>query len=391
MSISKPTLLTLPFADSGAKNSIPVADASPLASYTYGFPDVTMHPLPADGGDGVPPAGEDFNGILFDLSGHILWMNAGGRYTYDASLVAATTGYPLGAVLQSNDGLCEYVSLIANNTHNPNTFSNIGPYWAYYGGSNVMNGSYAVATGSANAIVLSLIPELAANVVGTHVIFKAAHTNTGAVTITIDSGATVSLLRSDGASIVAGDIVAGTVYEAVCDTTAHYVVTSPLPSLIAGDGGGSGGSNALALPDTIKKYNGPDLYLTDNSGATEGWATFHFEFLMAATGVGVANYTWGISTDFPLVLTGRTSPGDPPVDYLVTGYIDVTQKTELIVGTISVPVTGNYPFTELPLTNNFVNKTIHIYVTLTDESTPHQVAVTIVPVRLCNDNTITSD
>ncbi|WP_230679139.1 hypothetical protein, partial [Streptococcus pneumoniae] len=71
----RPTNLRVPFAYSGSKNTIPDAPTgSNLASYLQGFPPVTMQTI-ASGGS--PPEGMDFNGLLFDITSHTLWVNAG--------------------------------------------------------------------------------------------------------------------------------------------------------------------------------------------------------------------------------------------------------------------------------------------------------------------------
>ena len=230
MSVSTPPLISVPFADSGAKNLIPIASASPLASYTDGFPVVTM--TDPDAG-GVPPSGEDFNGIFNIITQHLLYINSGGKYRFNADQATAIGGYPLGFVVQSNDGGSEYVSLIGANTYDPNTPTNVGPYWAPYAGAASMDGHYAIDTGAANAYVVAQSPARSANTKGNLVTFKAAHTNTGASTINTGGGV-VDLRRNDGTALQAADIVAGGVYVAVYDSaTGHYYIASPVPSQYA--------------------------------------------------------------------------------------------------------------------------------------------------------------
>ena len=59
------------FANASARADIPVnqTDAT-RASYEQGFPALNMTPIAAGG---VPPSGQDFNGILYDLSNAALW------------------------------------------------------------------------------------------------------------------------------------------------------------------------------------------------------------------------------------------------------------------------------------------------------------------------------
>jgi hypothetical protein len=124
---TSPTLVPLPFADSGAKNVIPEA-ASPtpgLASLTTGFPPVTMTPLAAGG---IPPAGQDINGILNLITQTTRWSQAGGPFAYSSSFATDSNvnGYPQGAVISRADYTGQWISAADNNTVNPDT---VGTNW----------------------------------------------------------------------------------------------------------------------------------------------------------------------------------------------------------------------------------------------------------------------
>lgn len=119
MSATQPTYNGVPFGQSGLKNTIPTTTGTfGAASFTGGFPNETMLP-PTSGG--IAPDGKDVNGILNQLSQHQVWLNAGGQYKYDATLVAAIGGYALGAVVQADDNSKSYVNTLAGNATNPNT------------------------------------------------------------------------------------------------------------------------------------------------------------------------------------------------------------------------------------------------------------------------------
>lgn len=125
-----PTLVAVPFASgagAGYRNTIPVPSQIPTtpgaASYTDGFVPVNFQPI-ASGG--VPPFGEDFNGILNDLSVANRWNQAGGRYYFDATFSAAITGYPKGATLNRTDNLGAWLNTVDNNTTDPNSTSSAG-------------------------------------------------------------------------------------------------------------------------------------------------------------------------------------------------------------------------------------------------------------------------
>lgn len=135
--VSRPANYSLPFASSGTKNTIPVASTGTgAASFTDGFPAVTMMPITAGG---VPPQGKDFNGILYDITSHTIWLNAGGQYQFDSALSTAIGGYPAGMVLQNTAGTSAYVSAVNNNTTDFNaTPSSIGTLWLPWAGAAVI-------------------------------------------------------------------------------------------------------------------------------------------------------------------------------------------------------------------------------------------------------------
>lgn len=118
MPISTPPKITTPWATSGLKNSIPAA-ADPvngLAGYDQGFPAINMTPKTAGG---IPPFGQDFNGILFDLTEAVRYQQAGGSFPYDSVWAAAVGGYPSGALVSRTDGQGFWRNTAPNNTTDP--------------------------------------------------------------------------------------------------------------------------------------------------------------------------------------------------------------------------------------------------------------------------------
>ena len=120
MSISEPAKIPRPFAETGIKNPIPPAanNTTGKAGFDKGFPERTM--LPKASG-GIPPSGMDFNGILYDITSAIRYMQAGGRPTYDAAFASAIGGYPSGAVLIGDDGASVFQNAVSGNETNPNS------------------------------------------------------------------------------------------------------------------------------------------------------------------------------------------------------------------------------------------------------------------------------
>lgn len=131
--VTAPLLMPAPFANSTALiNAISLTTNSPNASLPDGFPVITMTPLEAGG---VAPSGKDFNGIFNWITQHTAWQSAGGPYTFNDSFAAEINGYPLGAVLQSNNGRSAYVSMVNGNTFDFNAIpSSIPTLWKPYAG-----------------------------------------------------------------------------------------------------------------------------------------------------------------------------------------------------------------------------------------------------------------
>lgn len=117
--MTNPTLVTTPFAENGDKNIIPQSvGAEPQnATQDEGFPEVTQTPISAGG---IPPERKDVNGI-FNLYGqHIVHLNKGLPYEFDATFATAIGGYPLHArIMLTNGDIVR--NTVANNTNNPNS------------------------------------------------------------------------------------------------------------------------------------------------------------------------------------------------------------------------------------------------------------------------------
>lgn len=145
--MAQPDLIPMPFAENATPGTIePIPATTPTvpqdATWSTGFPQVTMQPL-ASGG--IPPRGQNFNGVLNALSQHIFHMQGGGQYKWDD----AHGPYSIGDVLQSDDGLRAYVSVVDNNTDNFNTNpSAIGTSWAPWSGDAKASSSLSVLAGA---------------------------------------------------------------------------------------------------------------------------------------------------------------------------------------------------------------------------------------------------
>lgn len=120
-----PTKFPIPFANGAGGAFIrPIPQASQIgvqagaASLTDGFPPVTFTPIAAGG---TPPFGQDFNGLLNQITAWSQWQNAGGLVPYDAVFSAAIGGYPQGAMLAGAAPGVVWLSVVDNNVTDPDT------------------------------------------------------------------------------------------------------------------------------------------------------------------------------------------------------------------------------------------------------------------------------
>lgn len=108
------------------------------ASLTDGFPPLNFIPV---GSGGIPPFGQDFNGILNAITSWNRWQQAGGPIPYDSSFQSAVGGYMKGAIVASQVQLGGvYISTLDNNTNAliDNQLSQTGWTYAFYASSSTV-------------------------------------------------------------------------------------------------------------------------------------------------------------------------------------------------------------------------------------------------------------
>lgn len=123
---SIPTRFPIPWANSAGPSfirTIPTNSQIPIqagaASLTDGFPPDCFTPV---GAGGTPPFGQDFNGILNEITKWLIWYQGGAPVGYDATFSTGQDGYAAGAILASNSVLGRFwFSTVDNNTTNPDS------------------------------------------------------------------------------------------------------------------------------------------------------------------------------------------------------------------------------------------------------------------------------
>lgn len=122
--VDLPARIPTPFANSaggGFIRPIPVPSQIGIdngaASFETGFPPANFTPVTAGG---IPPNGQDFNGILWRITQWSRWFGAGGAVPWDSAFSAAVGGYPAGALVQSTTVGKLWLSIVDDNVTNPN-------------------------------------------------------------------------------------------------------------------------------------------------------------------------------------------------------------------------------------------------------------------------------
>jgi|GEM_PF-2240899 Tail fiber protein gp37 C terminal. len=126
----KPRQLGVPFAVNGTKNTVPFESTQNtkekgIATYDSGFPPITMTAIAAGG---IPPQGNDFNGVLNDITAAIRFAQAGGLYTYNAAFSSSISGYAAGSLVLSSDGMKIWWNTVDGNVTDPDSTTASG--WA---------------------------------------------------------------------------------------------------------------------------------------------------------------------------------------------------------------------------------------------------------------------
>lgn len=154
----------VPFGVNGPREDLlPTTPAgNNQASYDSGFPPVTMI-LKSAGG--LPPKGEDFNQILFELSALNRWASSGALNAYDSAFATSIGGYAKWSMVISDSGLIIYMNTVDDNSTNPNTggagwvnllaFLGLGDGSGRYLGTRVFtaSGTYTPTAGTKKVVV----------------------------------------------------------------------------------------------------------------------------------------------------------------------------------------------------------------------------------------------
>lgn len=226
---SIPAKIAVPFGNSAGGSyirTVPVASQIGInagyASYTDGFVPLNMTPV---GAGGVPPFGQDMNGILNAITKWNQWQNAGGPIPYDSSFSSTVGGYPRGAIVDSATTFgVQWLCTADNNTTNPDSS---GSNWIQLGTPTL----YAVDSGSVNAYAATFPTPLVAHTPGLLLAIKISHTNNASSTLNPGPGTkNIYFMTNGGPNILfPAMLTAGMIAYFVYDGT-QYELINPVIS-----------------------------------------------------------------------------------------------------------------------------------------------------------------
>lgn len=307
--------LNIPFANSATvgtyKRVIPEASqigiTAGAASLTDGFPPVCFTPK-ASGG--IPPFGQDINGVLWELSGWIRWFIAGGPVLYDGTFSTAIGGYPKGATIPSTTVGLFWVSLVDDNTVDPDAgaSANWQALVAPHSVTNAQRTQMASLTFKGN--------------IGQAAVFTASISGTTMTVSAIASG-----VLAVGATLTGG-------------VTAGTTITGFLT--------GTGGTGTYTVSPTQTVSSG-----TLNATGTADEADISASALAAALGIGAGAAVTGRSTAGACTIAGANNVASVTrnatsgqYDVVFTNLLANVNYAPLVIGTSG----GNSVFTYLNLT-----------------------------------------
>lgn len=262
------------------------------ASYDVGFPAITML-LKSAGG--LPPKGQDFNQIFYELASIARWAGAGGNYLFDSAFSTAVSGYPVGATVLSSDGAGFWLNGTNGNTTNPEAADSTLTGWVPvdHVGSTVITGLSAsnVKLSSLQAAkdVITLAGTLTANI---NIIlpawkkkWKIVNNCTGSFTVTVKTfsgtGQTIpsgqeANIRCDGTNISYAELNTKSLFSEI-STLGSTSISQALANLRLGAGAPPIGIPffwpSAAMPNTVMDEWSDMVFLKFN-GATFSASTY---------------------------------------------------------------------------------------------------------------------
>lgn len=316
---SIPQKFQIPWANSAPPSnvrSIPIASQISIqagaASLTDGFPPLNLVPVSAGG---VPPFGQDMNGILKQTTQWLQWVAAGGAVRYDAAFVSAVAGYPAGAQITSNSGHAVFESLVDNNALDPNTSLGGGSSLSWRILSCTWCASAWQATGSANVqlVNLSPTPTSIGQFTGIHLTVLSQGTNTGPVTLNVNGLGALPITTAGGGQLPAGALVTSYPFDVVLIGTSSFVLMTRTNTFLDNANNGltvqgatSAGANILLIGNGNST---PNKYLRSINGLFQVVNSSYTSDILSVDDLGNTNVRGGLAAGGPITGTSLAVGG----------------------------------------------------------------------------------
>lgn len=228
------------------------------ASFPTGFVPLNFTPV-ASGG--IPPFGQDVNGIFNAVTLWGQWQAAGGPALYNSAFSTAIGGYPKGALLGSTTNGRFWVSMVDDNTVNPD--AGVSANW-----------QSIIAPGSIVNAQLAQMPSLTVKAnIGVAAVTTASITTTTMTVTAVASGTLAVGATLSGTGVTAGTRI--TAFLTGTGGTGTYTV-SVSQTVISGTINATGTADVADVP--LAALYGPSLlaasgYRTTPDGILEQWGT----------------------------------------------------------------------------------------------------------------------
>lgn len=299
-------------AGAGFIRSVPVPSqigvTDGAASFTDGFVSLNFQPIESGG---VPPFGQDFNGILKEVTKWLRWDQAGNTNQYNSAFSTAIGGYPKGAVLQSTALGTFWLNAVDDNTNDPDaTPTN----WMKCFPGNY----YGLDQGTTNNYSCVFAPPLTAHQPGLLIRCKIAHTNTGACNFDPTNTSTPKAIKTPwGLDPLVNQLPAGMVATFVYDGTFYQILNPVLDgtyfrvsSALAEGNPTSMRANLQLGPTDIPQFGGLTLLANLFKTSEAGMQTIFGVSAAAAENTMTTLYNVPAGGGVWLVYARRTDVGD---------------------------------------------------------------------------------
>lgn len=353
-----PPVIPEPFAQNAdpanINNPIPeTTGTAGLASYDVGFPPITFEPVVAGG---IPPEGQDFNGIFFAITAHLYYLQSGQRWPFNATVAAAIGGYPVGAIVEMADGTGEWICIAPANSANPDT---AGTGWvplSSIGTASVPLSSptttLSIAQAKKPVIVLTgvLTANVAVNFPARAAEWLVINQTSGAFAVTLNAGTGISQSAPQGgfaSPLGVYSIGDQNLYPSVSPLGVPISQGADPSTLAERTNGGNLVANAFAAVGSPANVSIVNVWGDDGTGLMNRVPLAFFESLLLLSAIG-GQVTAGqvpasaVTQYTALILASATLTGTPTAPTQTPGTANTTVATTAFVNPGSSLNTNGY-------------------------------------------------